>query len=74
MGAHSKGRGKQVDLCKFEASQSYIEKSCLRLKRWIAQWLRALTALPEILSLILSSHIVAHNHPVIGFDALFWHV
>jgi hypothetical protein len=28
----------------------------------VAQWLRALTALPEVLSLILSTHMVAHNH------------
>jgi hypothetical protein len=29
----------------------------------LAQWLRALTALPEDLELILSNHMVAHNHP-----------
>jgi hypothetical protein len=28
----------------------------------MAQWLRALTALPEILSLIPKIHMVAHNH------------
>jgi len=28
----------------------------------MAQWLRALTALPEVLSSILSNHMVAHNH------------
>jgi hypothetical protein len=28
----------------------------------MAQWLRALTALPEVLSLIPSNHMVAHNH------------
>jgi hypothetical protein len=28
----------------------------------MAQWLRALTALQEILSLIPSNHTVAHNH------------
>jgi hypothetical protein len=28
----------------------------------MAQWLRALTALPEILSLVPSNHMVAHNH------------
>ena len=32
----------------------------------MAQWLRALTALPEVLSSILSNHMVAHNH-------LQWH-
>jgi hypothetical protein len=28
----------------------------------VAQWLRALTALPEVLSSISSNHVVAHNH------------
>jgi hypothetical protein len=28
----------------------------------MAQWLRALTALPEVLSAIPSNHMVAHNH------------
>jgi hypothetical protein len=28
----------------------------------MAQWLRALTALPEVLSSIPSDHMVAHNH------------
>jgi hypothetical protein len=28
----------------------------------MAQWLRALTALPEVLTSILSNHMVAHNH------------
>jgi len=28
----------------------------------MAQWLRALTALPEDLSSIPSNHMVAHNH------------
>jgi hypothetical protein len=28
----------------------------------MAQWLRALTALPEVLSSIPSIHMVAHNH------------
>jgi len=28
----------------------------------MAQWLRALTALPEVLSSIPSNHVVAHNH------------
>ena len=34
------------------------------LKRWLAQWLRALTALPEAQSSIPSNHMVAHNHPM----------
>jgi hypothetical protein len=28
----------------------------------MAQWLRALTALPEVLSSNSSNHMVAHNH------------
>jgi hypothetical protein len=28
----------------------------------MAQWLRALTALPEVLSSIPSNHMVAHSH------------
>ena len=28
----------------------------------MAQWLRVLTALPEVLRSILSNHMVAHNH------------
>jgi hypothetical protein len=28
----------------------------------MAQWLRALNALPEVLSSIPSNHMVAHNH------------
>jgi hypothetical protein len=28
----------------------------------MAQWIRVLTALPEVLSLIPSNHMVAHNH------------
>jgi hypothetical protein len=28
----------------------------------MAQWLRALSALPEVLSSIPSNHMVAHNH------------
>jgi hypothetical protein len=30
--------------------------------REMAQWLRALTALPEVLSSIPSNHMVTHNH------------
>jgi hypothetical protein len=35
-----------------------------------AQRLRALTALPEVLSSIPSKHTVAHNH-LLGSDAFF---
>jgi hypothetical protein len=42
----------------------------------MAQWLRALTALPEALSSIPSNLMVAHNHLMLKreSDALFWHV
>jgi hypothetical protein len=33
-----------------------------RRAREMAQWLRGLTILPEILSSIPSDHMVAHNH------------
>jgi hypothetical protein len=37
----------------------------MKVEKWageMAQWLRALTALPEILSSISSNHMVTHNH------------
>jgi hypothetical protein len=37
----------------------------------MAQRLRALAALPEVLSSIPSNYMVAHNH--LGSDALFWY-
>jgi len=41
---------------------TYITKKiCFRAGE-MAQWLRALTALPEVLSSIPSNHMVAHNH------------
>ena len=58
----------------FQDSQSYTKKPCLWKKQKerkeitllgageMAQWLRALTALPEVLSSIPSNHMVAHNH------------
>jgi hypothetical protein len=36
----------------------------------MAQRLRVLMALPEVLSSIPSNHMVAHNH--LQWDALFW--
>jgi hypothetical protein len=36
----------------------------------MAQWLRALTALPEVLSSIPSNHIVAQMGYEMGYDAL----
>ena len=69
------GRQRQVDLYEFEASlvyrvipnsQCYTEKPCLRKQRnragEMAQPLRALTALPEVLSSNPSNHMVAHKH------------
>jgi hypothetical protein len=38
----------------------------------MAQQLRALTALPEVLSSIPSNHMMAYNHLKWGSDALFW--
>jgi hypothetical protein len=38
----------------------------------MAQWLRALAILSEVLSSIPSNHMVTHNHLQWGFDALFW--
>jgi hypothetical protein len=37
-------------------------KRRLREIRKIAQWLRALAILPDVLSLTPSNHMVAHNH------------
>jgi hypothetical protein len=39
----------------------------------MAQWVRALTALPKVLS-SNPINMVAHNHPVVRSDALFWYV
>ena len=38
----------------------------------MAQWLRALTALLEVLSSIPSNYLGTHNHLYLGSDALFW--
>ena len=44
-----------------EGSQLYaVERPSAA--REMAQWLRALTALPEVLSSSPSNHMVAHNH------------
>ena len=37
-------------------------KKKVRVAGEMAQWLRAVTALPEVLSSIPSNHMVAHNH------------
>jgi hypothetical protein len=48
----------------------YIKKSpyngSLKVRCWAgekAQWLRALTVLPKVLSSNPSNHMLAHNHP-----------
>jgi hypothetical protein len=58
--------GKQIpgEAMSTENLQSYFQQN---LRWWrgageMAQWLRALTALPEVLSSISSTHMVAHNH------------
>jgi hypothetical protein len=71
-------RQKQADLCEFNTglahraqnSEDYIRRPCLKNKQTknpqrsgeVAQQLRALTALPEVLSSIPSNHMVVHNH------------
>jgi hypothetical protein len=40
----------------------------------MAQRLRALTALPEVLSSIPSNHMVASDHLLKGSHVLFWYV
>jgi hypothetical protein len=42
-----------IDLC--------VQKTNRELERWLSG-LKALTALPEVLSSIPSNHMVAHNH------------
>jgi hypothetical protein len=37
----------------------------------MVQWLRALTALPEVLGTIPSTHMVTHKPSAVGFDNLF---
>jgi hypothetical protein len=50
----------------FEASHDFIARPHLKKTKGgageMAQRLRALTALPEVLSSIPSNHMVAHNH------------
>ena len=48
---------------------------CKKIQKWagkMAKRVRALTALLKVLSSNPSNHIVAHNHPVMRSDALFW--
>lgn len=55
----------------FQDSQGYTQRETLSRKTnkkqsggagEMAQWLRAMTALPEVLSSIPSNHMVVHNH------------
>jgi hypothetical protein len=68
-------RQRQMDLCEFEASLVFRENSrtarttqklCFEKQNKgageMAQQLRALAALPEVLSSIPNNHMVAHNH------------
>ena len=38
----------------------------------MAEWLRVLTALPEVVSSIPSIHMVSHKPSIMGSDSLFW--
>jgi hypothetical protein len=39
----------------------------------MAQWLRALTTVPEVLCSVPNNYMVAQNH-LMGFNAVFWYV
>jgi hypothetical protein len=56
----------QVYLCHPRQPHCFLNFDTMILLSWagemMAQWLRALTALPENLSSIPSNHMVAHNH------------
>jgi hypothetical protein len=57
---------KQKQTCLCVEGQGYVEKPCFKNNMSqageMAQQLRALTALPKVLSSIPSNHMVAHNH------------
>jgi hypothetical protein len=59
-------RGRDSQISKFKDSQEYTEKLLKKKKKTgageMAQQLRALAVLPEVLSSIPSNHMVAHNH------------
>jgi hypothetical protein len=68
----ARGRQRQGDLCEFQVyrgssrpARDTWRKIVLKNQRAgeMAQQLRALTALPEVLSSIPSNNMVAHNHP-----------
>jgi hypothetical protein len=55
----------------------FLHKNFKRQAGEMAQQLRTLTDLSEVLSSIPatpSNHMVAHNQSVMGSDALFWHI
>jgi len=60
------GETRQGDRHELEAYKGYIVRPTLKNKinraEEMAQWLRALTALPEVLSSIPSNHMMAHSH------------
>jgi len=51
-----------MSLAKKITFRNYCSKKGNGRAEEMAQWLRALTALPEVLSSIPSNHMVAHNH------------
>jgi hypothetical protein len=56
------GRLRQEDI-ELEVSTNHTVRVCLvGLERWFSEWLRALAALPEVLSSTPSTHMVAPNH------------
>jgi|UPI00001F1157 hypothetical protein len=52
----------QINSVRFIEFIIYEEKFYMNVLPLGAQWLRALTALPKVLSSNSSSHMVAHNH------------
>ena len=73
---HYQGQENQEGLRNCHGPEETTENEVIKAKCWageMAQQLRALTALQEVLSSILSNHMVAHNQPsVMGTNALFW--
>jgi len=60
MGAYGQETGKGDNI--WDVSKEIYLKNKTKRAGEMAQWLRALTALPEVLSSIPSNHMVAHNH------------